>query len=371
MNRATLAAALAIVHLLASCGRKEAPPAPAPKESAPARPPESASAARLVVPEKVRFAPQVEATGVLRAREASSLAFAIAGTLQSVPVRRGQVVAAGEPLARLDADVVRAAVAQAEASLAAAQAQARLAQDAFDRSRRLRAQESISESQAVQAEAQRDLATAQARAAEAALRQAQVNLDKHTMKAPFPGVITRVPDGTGIAVAAGQTLVAIEGTKVLVLDTSLTQDDAAPLRAGQPVAVVVAETGARAPGATIRLVLPSVDPGTGRVPVEVAIPNPQGLLLPHAFARVTFPAGPERDAWRVPAAALVQREGAVAVWVTGQDGRARPLPVKVVEQAAGDALVDPGAGGWPAGLRVVAAPPLGISEGTAVAEGAP
>ena len=358
------------VAAILSCGRKEAPPPPSPEAASP-RPAAHSAAARLALPEKIRFAPRVEATGVLRAREASNLAFSIAGTLQSVPVRRGQVVAQGAPLAMLDADVVRASVAQAEASLAASQAQARLAQDAFERSQRLRAQETISESQFVQAEAQRDLAKAQARAAEAAVRQAQVNLQKHTLTAPFPGVITRVPDGTGIAVAAGQALVAIEATKLLVLDTSLTQDEAAPLRAGDPVAVVVAETGARAAGATIRLVLPSVDPGTGRVPVEVAIPNAEGRLLPHAFARATFPAGPERDAWKVPVAALVQRDGAVAVWAAGADGKARPVPVRLLDQSAGEALVDPGPGGWPAGLRVVASPPLGIAEGAVVAESAP
>jgi hypothetical protein len=67
----------------------------------------------------------------------------------------------------------------------------------------------------------------------------------------------------------------------------------------------------------------------------------------------------------------VQRGGAHAVWVTGTDGRARPLPVKLLDQSSSDAIVDPGPGGWPAGLRVVAAPPLGIAEGTAVAEVAP
>jgi hypothetical protein len=44
--------------------------------------------------------------------------------------------------------------------------------------------------------------------------------------------------------------------------------------------------------------------------------------------------------------------------------------VKLLEQAGGDALVDPGPAGWPAGVRVVAAPPLGIVEGTPLAEGA-
>jgi RND family efflux transporter MFP subunit len=359
MNRT----ATCLLLLAAACGRKEAEPRPA----AAATP----SAVRLVAAERIRFTPRVEATGVLKAREASHLAFPIAGTLRSIPVRRGQVVAEGATLAVLDADVARAAVAQAEAGLAAARAQARLGQDAFERSKRLRAQESISESQFVQAEGQRDLAEAQARAADAALRQAQVNLEKHMLKAPFGGVITRVPDGTGIAVGAGQVVVGLEAVQVLVLDTTLTQDEAAALRPGLPVEVVVAETGARAPGAIIRLVLPSADPATGRVPVEVAVPNADGRLLPHAFARATFPAGAERDAWKVPVAALVQRGGAHAVWVAGADGRARPLPVKLLDQSASDAVVDPGPGGWPAGLRVVASPPLGIAEGSAVAEVAP
>jgi multidrug efflux pump subunit AcrA (membrane-fusion protein) len=121
----------------------------------------------------------------------------------------------------------------------------------------------------------------------------------------------------------------------------------------------------------VRLVLPSVDPSTGRVPVEVAVPNADGRLLAHAFARAGFLTGKPRDAWKVPSAALVQREGALAVWGADADGKARAVPVRILAQAADGAVVDPGAGGWPAGVRVVAAPPLGISEGVRVAEGAP
>jgi hypothetical protein len=45
--------------------------------------------------------------------------------------------------------------------------------------------------------------------------------------------------------------------------------------------------------------------------------------------------------------------------------------VKLLDQSGGDAIVDPGSAGWPAGLRVLAAPPLGIVDGAAVAEVAP
>ncbi len=364
-RRHSIALLAALVAILPGCRREErAGPASAPASPVPS--------VRLAVPEKVRHTSRLEATGVLKPRASASLAFAISGTVQRVLVRRGQVVAEGTPLVALDADSARAAVAQAEAALAAARAQARLAEDAFARSARMRAQEGISESQYVQAEAQRDLARAQAQAAEAALHQARVHLDRHVLKAPFAGVVTRVPDGPGGAVSAATAtpVASIESTGVLTLETALTQEEAAAVRVGDPVTVVVAETGARSEGASVRLVLPSADAATGRVPVEVVVPNPEGRLLAHAFARATFAAGAPRDAWKVPAAALTQRDGAFAAWAAGSDRVARTVPVKVLEQQGSAALVDPGPAGWPAGLEVVLAPPLGIAEGARLPEGA-
>jgi len=61
---------------------------------------------------------------------------------------------------------------------------------------------------------------------------------------------------------------------------------------------VVAET-ARAPREPrSRLVLPSVDRRNRPRPVEVAVPNVDGRLLPHAFARATFPGAPSRTPGR-------------------------------------------------------------------------
>jgi multidrug efflux pump subunit AcrA (membrane-fusion protein) len=152
-----------------------------------------------------------------------------------------------------------------------------------------------------------------------------------------------------------------------VLQTSLTQAEAAEVRVGTKVAVVVPASGARADG-TVSAVVPAVDPATNRVPVEVTVPNAEGRLLPSAFARVELPRGAERDAYRVPAAALVQREGGYAVWAAGPDARARALPVRVLAEEGDAAVVLPEAGSWPAGVRVVEAPPLGIADGTLVAE---
>lgn len=360
---------LALAALVAvSCGRGAAPAA-APVDRAPAPPAGPAPvAAHLVEPVAVRFAARVTSTGTLRARASSPLAFPVPGTLARVAVERGQEVRRGALLAALDDAAAAAAVQQAEAAVAAARAQLALADDALARVTRLRTEDGASEAQAVQARAQRDQAAAQLAAAQAQLAQARVHHGHHFLAAPFAGVVTRVPDGLGVTVSPGVPLVHLVSTRELVLDTSLTQEDAAELARGARVVVSVAATGARTTDATLTVVVPAVEAATGRVPVEIAVPNGSGAFLAGAFARAELPRGAERDAWRVPATALVQRAGGHAVWVAGADGRARALPARLLAEDGDTAVVLPEGGRWPDGLEVIEAPPVGLAEGTPVAE---
>jgi RND family efflux transporter MFP subunit len=363
-----LSVAALLASLAAACGRgstQAATPAAPPRPAAAA--PAAAAPSRLVEPARTRWASRAVATGTLKGRQAAPLAASVSGTLLRVPVRRGQEVPAGTLLASLDDAAAAAAVKQAEAAVGAARAQRDLAEDAFTRATRIREQDGVSEAQHVQARGLRDLAVAQLAAAEAQLEQARVHLAHHHLHAPFAGVVTQVPDGVGVQVSPGVPLVTLVTTRPLVLQTSLTQEEAAEVRVGTKVEVVVPASGARAGGA-VSAVVPAVDPSTNRVPVEVTIPNGDGRLLPSAFARVELPRGAERDAYRVSAAALVQREGRYAVWAAGADARARVVPVRVLAEEGDAAIVLPDADTWPAGVRVVEAPPLGIAVGTLVAE---
>jgi RND family efflux transporter MFP subunit len=245
-------------------------------------------------------------------------------------------------LASLDDGVASAARRQAEAPVAAARAQLALAEDALQRVGRLRSEDGASEAQAVQTRVQRDATAAQLAAAEAQLDQARVNLAHHQLVAPFAGVVTRVPDGVGITVAAGTPLVTLVRTRELVLETSLTQGDAAELAPGAKASVSVPATGARTPDATVTVVVPAVDAATNRVPVELSVPNRDGRFLPNAFARAELPRG-GRDAWPVPSGALIQHLGRYAVWTTGVDAKARVVAVRVLAEQGEKSLVVPGA----------------------------
>lgn len=367
--RRLLAAALPAALALGACGRSAPPGAPA-SSGAPAPATAAARAAsRLVAPERVRFAPRVTATGTLEARQSAALTTSVPGLLARVAVRRGQEVKEGTLLAALDDGAAAAAVRQAEAAVAAARAQRDLAEDALARVTRMKEQDGVSDAQAFQARAQRDLAAAQLAAAEAQLAQARVAHDHHFLRAPFSGVVTRIPDGVGVTVSPGTPLVTLVTTRQLVLRTSLTQEEAAELRPGAKVEVTVPASGARTGDGKVSVVVPAVDPATNRVPVEVTVPNADGRFLPNAFARAELPRGAERTAFRVPAGALVERAASFAVWVAGADRRARALPVRVLAEEGDAAVVVPEGGTWPAGLEVVAEPPLGIADGALVAEG--
>jgi RND family efflux transporter MFP subunit len=370
----SLAAPLAVLAALSAvpgCRSRPAGTATAPSPSGPTGPGTAApDGARLVEPQRVRYAPRLVATGTLKARNASLLAMSVPGTLARVAVARGQEVREGTLLAALDDGAAAAARRQAEAAVAAAKAQLALAEDALARAARIRQEEGVSEAQLFQARAQRDLAAAQLAAAEAQLDLARVHLAHHSLRAPFAGVVTRVPDGLGVTVGAGVPVVTLVSTRALVLETSLTQEEAAELKPGARATVSVPASGARTADAVVSVVVPAVDAGTNRVPVEIAVPNADGKLLPNAFARAELPRRDERDAWRIPTAALVQREGGYAAWVAGADGKAHALPVRVLGEEGDAAVVTPDSGAWPEGLRVLEAPPLGIAEGMAVAGGA-
>jgi RND family efflux transporter MFP subunit len=363
---ARIASAALATLLSAACGgdRTATPSAEAGGATAAAVAP---AATRLVAPEPIRHVPRIAVTGTLKARQASPLAMRVPGTLVRIAVARGEEVRSGALLASLDPAAAAATGRQAEAAVAAARAQLALADDALGRVARIREAEGVSEAQLVQARSQRELAAAQLAQAEAQLELARVHLAHHQLRAPFAGVITRIPEGIGVTVAPGVPLVTLVSTRQLVLETSLTQEDAAGLRAGAPAIVTVPATGARTSEAKVQVVVPAADPATNRVPIEISVPNPDGRFLPNAFARAELPRAPERDAWRVPAAALVQRAGGYSVWVA-RGGTARTLAVRLLAEEADGAVVVPEDGSWPEDLRVIAAPPPGIAEGLLVAE---
>lgn len=301
---------------------------------------------------------EVELTGSLEPAAAVQLGFDVPGRIDKLLVTRGQSVRAGQPVARLDSRMAAAQLAQAEAALAGAEAQLAGGESGYARAEKLHTAGAMSDQQFSDAQASIRAARAGIEQARAAVQLARTNFDNHTLKAPIAGVVTNAPDNAGTLVGAGTPMFMIEDLSALQLKAT------APESAGWLQEGMSATATAGPPGsevgqpATVTRVIPSLDPMTRRIPVEIRVDD-AGSLKAHAFARVTVRDTADVAALEVPRAALIARPD-FCVFVDEGAGKPRRVPVSVLDENPTTVVVQ---GELAAGAKVILNPPPTLVEG--------
>jgi HlyD family secretion protein len=159
---------------------------------------------------------QVLTTGTLSPLIMVQVGSQVSGTIQSLNADFNKPVRKGEVIAQIEPSLFKARVAQARANLKSAEAARSKAQvglhDAqrqLDRTRRLRKQNMVSESEMddalfkyEQAEVEHKVQLAKVAEAQATLQLAQVNLDHATIYAPIDGIVISRDVDVGQTVAA-------------------------------------------------------------------------------------------------------------------------------------------------------------------------
>jgi HlyD family secretion protein len=166
------------------------------------------------------------------------------------------------------------------------------------------------EAQLKVAEAQLQSAAAQVGQYEAALRQAQLNLDHSIIRAPVDGVVIARNVDVGQTVAASLQaptlfLIAQDLTKMQV-DTSVDESDVDRLALAQPVTFTVGSISGRVFSGLVVQVrkAPLVLQNVVTYDVVVSAPNPELKLLPGMTANVQIITDQKDNALKVPNAAL-------------------------------------------------------------------
>ena len=318
----------------------------------PAGPPAAIPALTVAVAaaESRPLAPRIAADGSIAAWQELALAMEIGGLrVAEVLVEEGAAVRAGDPLLRLDAAVLRALAAQAEAAWREAGIARDLAAAEARRAEALGATASVQlreqrEAAALQAEAR--LAVAAARRDEAAARLAQA-----TLTAPADGVVSRVTARIGAVLAPGQEVMRLLRDGRLELEARVPELDLPAVAPGQAATVI---HGARRIEGRVRAIAPVVAQQTRLGTVHIALP-PESGLRPGMFARAEI-TGTARPVVMLPAAAVVFREGgAVAFVLPPGAGHVEQRRLSLGERtdgmvaveagvAAGEAVVVAGAG---------------------------
>lgn len=307
---------------------------------------------------KATWEPAVSLEGTLLPWHEADLGFKASGRLASVRVKVGDRVKSGAPLAILDASEAGAQIRAAQAQVKAAQAQLALVQDTERRTSEMVTAGAVGEANGVQAKGQLSLVMAQVEAAKAQLALASVNAGNHSLTAPFAGLVTRAPTGPGAVVGAGVPLIHLQDTSRLRLSATVGEADAGLVQVGSEVQI---PQGGRTVTGKVIAVLPSVDPGTRRVPLEAEVPNGDPPILAGAFVRATIRGGAPQAVLRLPATA--RRPGSQDEVVVVVGGKLTLRKVSFVVAPDGGLLVRSGLG---EGEDVVATPPAEVKQGQEV-----
>ena len=251
----------------------------------------------------------------------------------------GDTVRKGQPLYRIDPQPYQAQVASARAALARARAAIASSAALQRRYGELVKINAIARQDYENAVTSAEQARADVAAQAAALRSAQIDLARTTIRAPISGRIGRSVTTTGALVSAAQTnpLTTIQRLDPIYVDVSQSSADLLKLR--QQIAAGDLARGGQAARVQLRLedgsVYPiqgtlqfadvSVDPNTGTQMIRALFPNPRGLLLPGMYVRAELVEGTKSDAILVPQRAVTRDErGNPTAMVVGADNKLQP-----------------------------------------------
>lgn len=236
---------------------------------------------------------QQEFTGRIEAVESAQIRARVRGTVEAIHFKPGSLVKKGDLLFVIDPREYQAEVLRGEAAVAGSQARAELARLELERSRRLLADNAISQRDYDERASNARQLDATARAEQAALAVAKLNLDHATVRAPFDGRIGKAEVTVGNLVDSNVVLTSLVSIQPVYV--SFDSDEATYLSLGASArggaaAVKVRmglanETGFPHEG-RLDFVDNRLDPASSSVRMRAVLDNRNGVLTPGLFARV-------------------------------------------------------------------------------------
>ncbi len=287
----------------------------------------------------------------------------VGGILVKRLYEEGSLVKAGQPLFQID---------RAPYEIALAEAKAKAEQTAREEGRL----KGLLAHQAVSQKEYDDAASNNAMA-QAALRQAQLNLSWTTVTAPVAGTSGRAvkSEGNLINTADASLLTSVYQSNPMWVRFGLSESDAASLPGGQLKADMVSGVELILPDGSvydkpgkINFLASTIDPTLGTQQLRAEFDNKDGKLLPGQFVRVRLLSSNREGVFLVPQAAVIQTEQARLVMVVDAENKVAPRPVQTAEWRGKDWVIT---GGLKAGDKVIVDNLMKARPGTPVAPHGP
>ena len=307
-----LALLLLSVAALSGCNQANGKAKDEKQDAAPAVPVEVAR------PKVADMAAVYSGTASIKADRVAFVTPKVSGEIRAVLAEEGDQVKAGQVLARLDGDMLRLEVAQAEANLR------KLERD-YERNLELQKRGLVSSTAFDNLKYELD-------AARATYELAALRLSYTSIRSPIAGIVTSRTDTAqvgntvtpvgGVVQQSDMAMFEIIDFNSLVLEISVPEGQLSKLAVGQPAEITADAVPGKVFAGRVSLITPRVDAQTATFPAKIEVSDPEGQLRPGMFARVGIVFDRRQDAIQVPRSALLDDEGPPAVFVV-DDGKAR------------------------------------------------
>jgi RND family efflux transporter MFP subunit len=280
----------------------------------------------------------------------------VSGYLLSQNYKEGVVVKEGDLLFQVDPTFYEAAVEQAKAGLAQAQANQLQTEQTEQRETQLFEQKVEPAQNRDNAVQSNTAAKAAVKAQEATLRQAELNLGYTKITAPIGGVVGIANPGVGDLVGPGDAnpLATISTVDPIKAYFQISEQDY--LKVAQerveakgtnsawppPVEIILADGTLYPRPGKFSAVDRQVDNQTGTIRLAALFPNPDNILRPGQFVRVRVTVRTLHGALLVPQRAVNELQTSFELAVVGADNKAEIRAVKVGERVGSLWVVEDG-----------------------------
>ena len=319
--------ALVIALSLAGCGSE---PSPSTSVNAPKNASIELISQDLIQPEYQNIVQKTAFTGTIRAVEQSSIQSQVLASVRQVYVKIGQTVQKDQLLAELNNQDNTARLAQAEANLAAAQAQARQSKLMVDRKKRLLDQGFISKVEYEQSRVDEQAQIENVRAMQATVDIARKANQDGQIRSPIQGVITQRSVEPGQTVSVGQTLFEIVNPQQLELQARLALEESSALRVGQDLEFRLAGQN-QSYQAQVTRISPVADLNSRQIEFYAL---PTQSLPSHvigAFVEGQILQRSTQSGWKIPLNSIQNIESQASVWIV-RNQKLLNLPLVILQK---------------------------------------
>lgn len=324
LRRVPIGCVLAATTLLAGCNQQQAPAG-----AGAARPPQQVGVVTLR-PQSVAIT--AELPGRITPFLTAEVRPQVAGILRDRKFKEGGEVKKGEVLYEIDPASYQAAYESAVAQLTRAEAAVPNAQAQLERYQILSKSNAVTEQQIDQATATLAQAKADVALGQANLTTARINLNYTKITAPIAGVIGKSSVDVGALVTANQTTALATVRQVDPIYIDLTVSSASYLRfrkalqsgklrgdpSSVPVQLILEDGSAYGEEGKLEFADISIDEATSTFTMRAVFPNKNGLLLPGMYARAVLQEGVADGSFLLPQQGVTRNNKgeAVAMFVT-------------------------------------------------------